>query len=69
MSKSRGTVYVEVKPGVRNVTVSLGPTFAIGVYYQTINTSRNNVVEYTTHQTIFMIPFISLTIQRFVLPE
>ena len=63
------TAYFEVEDGKRRTVLQFGPTFAIGVYIQTINSSRNNVLEYTTHQTIIMIPFVSLLIQRFSKPK
>lgn len=63
------TSFFEVGDGNQRTVIQFGPTFAIGVYKQTINSARNNVVEYTTHQTIFMIPFVSLLIQRFEFPK
>jgi hypothetical protein len=50
------------------VTVSVGPTFAIGVHRQYVVTHTNEKEDYTTTNTIIMIPFISLTIHQFKFP-
>ena len=60
---------INVEENKVHATVAVGPCFAVGIYRQHITTSTNNVEDYTTIQTIIMIPFVSLVIQKFKLPE
>ena len=60
---------INVEENKVHVTVSVGPTFAIGVYRHYVVTSTNGKEDYTTTYTIIMIPFISLTIHWFKFPK
>ena len=60
---------IKVEEGTVYATVSMGPSFAIGVYRHHVVTRTNEIEDYTTTYTIVMLPFISLTIQWFKLPK
>jgi len=62
-------VMINVEENKVYATVSIGLCFAIGVYRHCVVTITNDIEDYTTTSTIIMIPFISLTIQRFKFPE
>ena len=60
---------INVEEGKVYATVSVGSSFAIGVFRHHVVTRTNEIEDYTTTYTIVMIPFISLTIQWFKFPK
>ena len=62
-------VNINVEEGRRYYIFNIGPTFAVGVHRQYITTSSMGAEKYTTVQTIIMLPFMNLTIQKFRIPK